>query len=493
MEENDFEKQWRDAFEDAESAPSPLVWQEINTQLNTKKQYKIILRIALVLLLFSFGFLSYYLIPKSGSSTITESKVGGLNLEQKTHQITKSERYENETKEFLEEKGQESSKSSANKNSNSFETNAQQDNTQQNRISKPKVILISNETTSGRVENTAIILNENTFANQPEDLDAMKNSNSSDYSKENTFIDLLLANPFVISNNLIEDILQKNQFESTNTATITKKSNSVASPWKLGFFINFSSFTPIYKANYQNYLQAYSEAHDLDNLNTQDFFDALQEKNKSNTSIGLRLNLDYQFSRKISLRSGLIFQNNQFTQESNAVFHNLNTNERYAFINNMLSQNFSNTNLAKTIHNHPDYQANTLDLKSLNNGNVYKIKNTFQYLSVPLQVGYHLGNHRKINYLIFGGVSTDIFLSHKIQQADLSENSEQSFQKHASFKSIAWSGLLSAALQYSLSPNLSLDLEATHRFGLTPYMQPDDMLRFQPRQTSISAGLQYKF
>ena len=123
----------------------------------------------------------------------------------------------------------------------------------------------------------------------------------------------------------------------------------------------------------------------------------------------------------------------------------------------------------------------------------FTVYNTFQFISVPLDVGYLLINGR-FNMLLKTGISTNIFLQNTIENRNVGiskirlDNSEET-----PFRSVYMNGKLSTQLTYTLFKRYHISLEPGYNFALNSMTVDNSRFNSYPSSFMISTGIWYSF
>ncbi|MFC2123882.1 hypothetical protein ACFLU5_03640 [Bacteroidota bacterium] len=199
-----------------------------------------------------------------------------------------------------------------------------------------------------------------------------------------------------------------------------------------------------------------------------------QSDYQADQALAYSFNLGYRLGHKWMLESGIAYRYNKASTIT------------YSYFSDPVNEN--------RIPNTYALEYTTQDLNQVNYSTEgYKVYNTFEYLAVPLDVGYLLING-KFNMLLKTGVSTNIFLQNTIESQDVGfdqiqlDNSEET-----PFRDIYLNGKLSTQLTYTLFKRYHISLEPGYRFALNS--MTTDISRFSsyPSSFMISTGIWYSF
>jgi len=186
------------------------------------------------------------------------------------------------------------------------------------------------------------------------------------------------------------------------------------------------------------------------------------------------VNLGYRMGKRWILESGLGYSYNKSATSSNS------------YLSDPLSQ-------SKV----PDLYADVYGTAELNQVNYvsegYKIYNTFEYVTVPIDVGYLLVN-RRINVILKTGMSSNIFIQNTIGNQDIGfDDIKVDKSEDIPYRSVYLNGKLSTQLTYTLFKRYHLSLEPGYRFALNSMTGSNTEFVSYPSSFMISTGLWYSF
>ena len=121
------------------------------------------------------------------------------------------------------------------------------------------------------------------------------------------------------------------------------------------------------------------------------------------------------------------------------------------------------------------------------------INNAYEFISVPVQVGYQVAVS-KLNFILSSGVAANFFLGNDISTpssplTDVRVTAEEG----APFKSSYYSGVLSGGVNYNVLSNYFLSLTPSYSFALTELTRDESTLTSQPYSFGINVGFRYQF
>jgi hypothetical protein len=207
----------------------------------------------------------------------------------------------------------------------------------------------------------------------------------------------------------------------------------------------------------------------------------LQQQVQSQFSYQTGFQVGYRFYKGFTLQSGLHYT---------ALQSSISTNQ-YIEQNGQKYPGF--LTLART-----DYapQGDVM-LSSANRGaspEAITINNQFQFLNIPLQIGYLFGKD-KWRYGLSAGISANVLLNSTF--AGGSDASVAALSMGASdegfYKPLFLSSMASVSLQYLLSETLRVSLQPTYQQAIESVAKENSPLQSSPRIWGLNMGISYNF
>ena len=122
------------------------------------------------------------------------------------------------------------------------------------------------------------------------------------------------------------------------------------------------------------------------------------------------------------------------------------------------------------------------------------ISNSYEFISVPVQVGYQVAVSR-LNFTLSSGVAANFFLGNDISApaSPLADVRVSASDSQGPFRSQYYSGVLSGGVNYNIIDHYSFSLTPSYTFALTELTHDDSALSSQPYSFGINVGFQYQF
>lgn len=209
-----------------------------------------------------------------------------------------------------------------------------------------------------------------------------------------------------------------------------------------------------------------------------------QPQNAIRAGIGINTGvaMGYKISKKWNFESGIRYLRGNSTLNSNTYAFQQNG---YAntFLANYLLQNSANQDLQFA-----NSQSNTVVADASQFGNRY------EYLMIPMQIGYEIGLSKKVALNILAGVSTDIFLQNTIinDNSILQEKSTINTSSNI-YKPLNLSGLGGVRASYLISKHWQLNLGSSYQHSLFSGINNSTALQMRLKMFGLNYGLNYRF
>ncbi|MGD1890073.1 MAG: hypothetical protein ACFB15_05670 [Cyclobacteriaceae bacterium] len=196
-------------------------------------------------------------------------------------------------------------------------------------------------------------------------------------------------------------------------------------------------------------------------------------ENQSSVSLSYGFDVGLTLGEHWSIESGLDYQNFQTVTQTQYSVVDLQSGERYPLLATNAVAN----------------QANAFNVAST--GSNSEVDNQFQFVSVPLRVGYNV-HFSKITLSVSPGIAANLFLGNRISSQDFASTTLIS-DGGSPFNSQYISGLLSGGVYYQLLENYSLSFSPSYQFALSEFARTSAAFSSLPQSLGLIFGFRYNF
>lgn len=511
---NNFEEEWQKAFNDASFAPPSGMWERIEQDLERKKRrpFLFFLRpsamlagVAATLVLALGGILFFkqkesntQLASVSGSTPKVSSKSQNTNnqsntVEASTENLASASLNYTDPNLSIEKKDDKPTLALAETDINKRVTKSKK-STQNNQ----SPALAAASTNAGDMVADISANNNQSLGNYNlETLDNQINKRIPVAQNENkTIVDLSLLKYHEYQYLGSRYTLKRNKLVFEGEASEVPAVASNDSKFWVGFQSGVSPFDPNMKLGGLNTVAlAQADAYaNMSNTASVGAFPSAGDKQgnvmvsqpqnaiKSGIGINTGVAMGYKISKKWNFESGIRYLRGNSTLNSNT----------YAFQQNGYVNTFFADYLIQNSSNKESQTANT----PINTvvADASQFGNRYEYLMIPMQVGYEIGLSKKVALNILAGVSTDIFLQNTI----INDNSivqEKSTINTASniYKPLNLSGLGGIRASYLISKHWQLNLGSSYQHSLFSGINNSTALKMRLKMFGLNYGLNYRF
>ena len=195
---------------------------------------------------------------------------------------------------------------------------------------------------------------------------------------------------------------------------------------------------------------------------------------EADQALAYSVNLGYRLGQRWVIESGLGYRYDKASTITNSYFSDPVSNNR---IPNMYVLEYEKQDL-----NQVNYLSES-----------YKVYNTFEFITIPVDVGY-LMIDGKFNLLLKTGVSTNIFLQNTIENQDVGFDKIQlDNNEETPFRNVYLNGKFSTQLSYMIFERYHVSLEPSYRFALNSMTEDNSRITSYPSSFMISTGFWYSF
>ena len=208
-------------------------------------------------------------------------------------------------------------------------------------------------------------------------------------------------------------------------------------------------------------------------MNTLENTEVARESYQPDLSYSYGLNMGAKLAKRWILRGGLNYVKANSLANTTAYIQDHKNDERYPVL--------------KAVNYESDGVVEIRQTEST------AYKNAFEFASVPLKAGYIIVD-KKLDLVLFGGVSSEFFLKNTITSEDNQTNSVTNVPGSDSpYKTVHFNGLLSTALGYTIAGHYRLSLEPGYRMALNAFTKESFILTGKPDAFYINFGVSYRF
>ncbi len=115
------------------------------------------------------------------------------------------------------------------------------------------------------------------------------------------------------------------------------------------------------------------------------------------------------------------------------------------------------------------------------------VTNDYQYVQVPLQIGYQLRPRKRLSMALLGGFLSNIFIRNTVG------NDLVITTKDRVYRPVSWLATVGARLRYRPSKQWSASLAGMYQPSLGLSTLPESTVQTRPTQTGMSFGINYHF
>lgn len=215
---------------------------------------------------------------------------------------------------------------------------------------------------------------------------------------------------------------------------------------------------------------------------------------RANYSIAYQAGAGVQLNERWSVESGIGYLSGHATVETPGqalamgqmdIVANRNSAGGNAYVDAL--RNSSQTN--KSVSNTPQAMYNNVASSYVpaSNQSMQTINNDYQYVQVPVQVGYQLRPRKKLSMAVIGGLLTNIFVRNTVGDELVVTN------KDGVYRPVALAATMGARLRYRPSRQWSASLAGMYQPSLESSTRTDAQVQSHPTSAGMSVGVDYHF
>lgn len=237
-------------------------------------------------------------------------------------------------------------------------------------------------------------------------------------------------------------------------------------------FANLNFMAPASSSRYNGwYNSLYDNVALANELNNPELLTPSIKESKPEISYSFGVNIGGKLGKRWAYQSGAYYAKNATSSSTSAVFVNNAEDKAYP----VHVSNFMNKDRVYTVNYLSDVALN----------------NTFEFISVPVKAGYILYD-RKMSITLFSGISSDIFLSNRIDDGDKGlETVTVSPGPDSPYRGVWFNGLISLEIKYNPAGRYSAFIEPAYKVSLNSLTRPGYPYTSYPKTFSVGAGVKY--
>ncbi len=522
LNQNNFEEEWQRAFENASISPPSDMWDKIELELDRKKRrpFLFFLRpagiatgMAAALLLVMGGILIFNKNYQENTKDFSQNST-------KTKQSTKPQIAQTE-KSIIDKKSSETHSDLNNEqlaSTKNIAENVEKLITKNKKTYKEKT---SRNNEFSKTQNSNDVF-EKTIAKAEfkEENNISENKNVIAQNIDNQIVtdknETVLAN--IVQNGIVEInalnskkfvyygsryTLNRNKLAFDVEAPEIEKPNTDDSKFWLGFQSGVSPFDPNMKLGGLNTVamqQADAFASAVNDVkgsssavsspatagNTTGKVAVSQPQNGIKSGVGTNLGFafGYKIAKKWNLESGIRYLRGNSTLQSNTYAFQQNGYVN-TFLADYLLQNSAKSNY---VLNGVQAPINTVV------ADASQFNNRYEYLMIPMQIGYEIGLSEKLGLNLLAGVSADVFLKNTIANDNTFVQEKNTINGSSKiYNPLNISALGGLRASYLLSKHWQANLGSSYQYSLFSGINASTNLQMRLRMFGVNYGVSYRF
>ncbi|WP_293691750.1 MULTISPECIES: hypothetical protein [unclassified Spirosoma] len=214
-----------------------------------------------------------------------------------------------------------------------------------------------------------------------------------------------------------------------------------------------------------------------------------------NFSVAYQAGAGVQLSERWSIESGIGYLAGRSTLETPAQFSSASLSA--GFIQNSASSNLYVDALRNSIHRgdlaYAVPQANYANVSNSAYQNSYNgqirqvLTNDYQYMQVPVQVGYQLRPKKKLSLALLGGIITNIFIRNTV------DSQLEITAKDGIYRPVSLAAAMGARFRYRPTRQWSASVAGMYQPSLGLGTQSESQVQSKPNTAGMSFGVDYHF
>ncbi|GAB2548303.1 hypothetical protein [Spirosoma aerophilum] len=220
---------------------------------------------------------------------------------------------------------------------------------------------------------------------------------------------------------------------------------------------------------------------------------------QANFSVAYQASAGVQLSERWSIESGVGYLSGRSTVEAPGYatasisgqmdfLTNRNSSATNAYVD-ALRNSMHSRNLANSVPqmSYANVSAGSNQLATYDNQPTQAISNNFQFVQVPVQVGYQLRPRKKLSVAVLGGLLANVFVRNTVGESLVVTS------KDGVYRPVALAATMGARLRYRPTRQWSASLAGVYQPALESGTQADTQVQSRPTSTGMSVGVDYHF
>jgi hypothetical protein len=278
----------------------------------------------------------------------------------------------------------------------------------------------------------------------------------------------------------------------------SKDKRYIPKPFWVGIQRGIAIASPKLDIRYEAYLADYAAAHQLqDNADLTNFFTETDDRYRYSLANQADIRFGYQFTPRWQFSAGLQYRVEFLEQTTNAFFVNYYDYSRHSFLIDILEGNIENPNFAQAVVNHPTYRSNgdnTFTMSQFNQQSLIHLSSQFEYIGIPMQVGYTLRPFRKLGFVLLGSAQVDKLIRSATSSYELRDDVATTYKLNTATKLSTWSWQIGGGIQaeYKYNEHWGLTVAGIASQNIKP-IKENKYVIVRPRGLQVNVGAKYMF
>lgn len=197
------------------------------------------------------------------------------------------------------------------------------------------------------------------------------------------------------------------------------------------------------------------------------------QKTQPDISYSYGANFGFKVSRRVILQTGISYRKSNTTTTTTGYLEDAGGNLQIPIV--------------------AAYQYQLNGLSSVQRISETNLSNQYEFASIPLRAGYVLVD-KKFNLTFLAGVSSELFLNNEIVSSSGEfQTLTSSSGNDSPYKNVYFNGSLGTMLGYSFASNYLITVEPSYRFAMNSFTKDDFYLNSYPSSFMVSFGVAYNF